>query len=76
MKKSLLLVVLSALIDGTGFSQEEAKKGTKRKFNYFAIGLHGGWTQFYGDIRQYDFGSLRTRKILQMVLAVCLSITS
>ncbi len=56
MKKSLLLVVLSALIAGTGFSQEESKKGTKRKFNYFAIGLHGGWTQFYGDIREYDFG--------------------
>ena len=56
MKKSLLLVVLSALIAGTGFSQEEAKKGTKRKFNYFAIGLHGGWTQFYGDIREYDYG--------------------
>lgn len=54
MRKSLLLVVLSVLIAGTSFGQEEGK--TKRKFNYFAIGLHGGWTQFYGDIRQYDFG--------------------
>ena len=54
MKKSLLLGVLAVLIAGTSFGQEEGK--TKRKFNYFAIGLHGGWTQFYGDIRQYDFG--------------------
>lgn len=54
MKKSLLLGVLAVLIAGTSFGQEEGK--TIRKFNYFAIGLHGGWTQFYGDIRQYDFG--------------------
>jgi len=56
MKKSLLFVALSVLIVGTSFGQDEAKSKTKRKFNYFAIGLHGGWTQFYGDIRQYDFG--------------------
>lgn len=56
MKKSLLLVVLTAFIASTGFTQEESKKGTKRKFNYFSIGLHGGWTQFYGDLRQYNFG--------------------
>jgi len=62
MRKSLLLVVLSALIAGTGFSQEESKKGTKRKFNYFAIGLHGGWTQFYGDLRQYDFGFSKNKE--------------
>ena len=54
MKKSLLLGVLAVLIAGTSFGQEEGK--TKRKFNYFAIGLHGGWTQFYGDLRQYNFG--------------------
>jgi outer membrane protein OmpA-like peptidoglycan-associated protein len=56
MKKSLLFVALSVLIVGTSFGQDEAKTNTKRKFNYFSIGLHGGWTQFYGDIRQYDFG--------------------
>lgn len=56
MKKSLLLVVLSVLIAGTSFGQEESKSKTKRKFNYFAIGLHGGWTQFYGDVREYDYG--------------------
>ena len=54
MRKSLLLGVLAVLIASTSFGQEEGK--TKRKFNYFAIGLHGGWTQFYGDIRQYSFG--------------------
>lgn len=54
MKKSLLFVALSALIVGSSFAQEATK--TKRKFNYFSIGLHGGWTQFYGDLRQYDFG--------------------
>ena len=54
MKKSLLLVVLSVIVAGTSFGQDESK--TKRKFNYFSIGLHGGWTQFYGDVRQYDFG--------------------
>ncbi|MDA9121196.1 OmpA family protein [Flavobacteriales bacterium] len=54
MKKSLLFVALSVLIVGTSFGQDEAK--TKKKFNYFSIGLHGGWTQFYGDVRQYDFG--------------------
>jgi len=56
MKKSLLFVALSVLIVGTSFGQDDAKSKTKRKFNYFAIGLHGGWTQFYGDIRQYDYG--------------------
>jgi len=54
MKKSLLFVALSFLISFSSFAQSETS--TKRKFNYFAIGLHGGWTQFYGDIRQYDFG--------------------
>lgn len=29
--------------------------------NYFSIGLHGGWTQFYGDIRQYDFGFTKNK---------------
>lgn len=56
MKKSLLFVALSVLITGTSFGQDAAKTKTKRKFNYFAIGLHGGWTQFYGDVRQYDYG--------------------
>ncbi|MBP9151698.1 MAG: OmpA family protein [Flavobacteriales bacterium] len=54
MKKSLLFVALSVLIVGSSFGQETTT--TKKKFNYFAIGLHGGWTQFYGDIRQYDYG--------------------
>lgn len=54
MKKSLLLVVLSVIVAATSFGQEKATG--KRKFNYFTIGLHGGWTQFYGDLRQYDFG--------------------
>jgi len=56
MKKSLLFVALSVLIVGTSFGQDEAKTKTKKKFNYFSIGLHGGWTQFYGDLRQYDYG--------------------
>lgn len=60
MKKSLLLVALSVLIAGTSFGQEETK--TKRKFNYFSIGLHGGWTQFYGDLRQYDFGFTKNKE--------------
>ncbi len=51
MKKGLLLILLSGLIAGTSFGQQ-----TKKKLNYFSIGLHGGWTQFYGDIRQHDFG--------------------
>lgn len=56
MKKSLLFVALSVLIVGTSFGQDDSKSKTKRKFNHFAIGLHGGWTQFYGDVRQYDYG--------------------
>jgi OOP family OmpA-OmpF porin len=51
MKKSLLFVCLSFLIASVSYGQS-----TKKKFNYFSVGLHGGWTQFYGDIRQYDFG--------------------
>ncbi len=43
--------MLSGLIVGTSFGQQ-----AKKKYNYFSVGLHGGWTQFYGDIRQYDFG--------------------
>lgn len=62
MKKSVLLVVLSVLIVGTSFGQEESKSKTKGKFNYFAIGLHGGWTQFYGDLRQYDFGFTKNKE--------------
>ena len=54
MRKSLLFAIALIFIGGTSFGQE--KTSTKKKFNYFAIGLHGGWTQFYGDIRQYDFG--------------------
>ncbi len=50
MKKSILFA-LSLLIAGFAFGQQ-----TKKKFNYFSIGLHGGWTQFYGDLRQYDYG--------------------
>lgn len=52
MRKSLLLIALSVLVISTGFAQEK----TKRKFNYITVGLHGGWTQFYGDLRQYNFG--------------------
>ena len=51
MKKSLLFVCLTFLIASVSYGQ-----ATKKKFNYFTVGLHGGWTQFYGDIRQYDFG--------------------
>lgn len=54
MKKSLLFVLALAFVGGTSFGQESTS--TKKKFNYFTVGLHGGWTQFYGDIRQYDFG--------------------
>jgi OOP family OmpA-OmpF porin len=50
MKKSLLLIAVLGLVSSLTFGQ------TKKKFNYFSIGLHGGWTQFYGDLRQYDFG--------------------
>lgn len=56
MKKSLLFISLSLLIAGTSFGQATSGQATKKKMNYFSIGLHGGWTQFYGDIRQYDFG--------------------
>lgn len=59
MKKSLLLVVLSVIVAATSFGQEKATG--KRKFNYFTIGLHGGWTQFYGDLRQYDFGFTKAK---------------
>lgn len=54
MKRSLLFVALSTIVAFSSFGQNST--GTKRKFNYFSIGLHGGWTQFYGDLRQYDFG--------------------
>lgn len=54
MKKSLLFVFALAFIGGNSIGQESTS--TKKKFNYFTVGLHGGWTQFYGDIRQYDFG--------------------
>lgn len=60
MKKSLLLIVFSLIVAATGFGQEGSTSG-KRKFNYFAIGLHGGWTQFYGDLRQYDFGFTKAK---------------
>ncbi|MFC2176464.1 hypothetical protein ACFLR1_05810, partial [Bacteroidota bacterium] len=57
MKKSLLFVAMLAFLGGSAFSQTETQGETaKKKFNYFSISLHGGWTQFYGDIRQYDFG--------------------
>lgn len=59
MKKSLLFIALSALITGSSFAQDGTT--TKRKFNYFTIGLHGGWTQFYGDLRQYDFGFTKAK---------------
>ena len=59
MRKSLLFVALSVLIVGTSFGQDA--KPTKKKFNYFSIGLHGGWTQFYGDLRQYDFGFTKAK---------------
>lgn len=51
MKKGLLFVVMLAVLGGSAFGQS-----TKKKMNYFSLSLHGGWTQFYGDIRQYDFG--------------------
>ena len=51
MKKSLLFVAMLAIIGNSAFGQT-----AKKKFNYFSVSLHGGWTQFYGDIRQYDFG--------------------
>jgi OOP family OmpA-OmpF porin len=54
MKKSLLFALALAFVGGTSFGQESTS--TKKKFNYFTVGLHGGWTQYYGDIRQYDFG--------------------
>lgn len=63
MRKSLLLAVLTAFIASSGYADPDpdpAKKGTKRKYNHFAIGLHGGWTQFYGDLRQFDFGFSNT----------------
>jgi outer membrane protein OmpA-like peptidoglycan-associated protein len=57
MKKSLLFISLSLLIASTSFAQ-----GTKRKMNYFSVGVHGGWTQFYGDVRQYDFGFSKEKR--------------
>ncbi|MBI1288310.1 MAG: OmpA family protein [Flavobacteriales bacterium] len=64
MRKGLLSVVLSILFtgvclagDGNGDGKTSSSTtSSKRKFNYFTVGLHGGWTQFYGDLRQYDFG--------------------
>lgn len=61
MKKSLLFVALSTIIAFSSFGQN-GTTNTKRKFNYFAIGLHGGWTQFYGDLRQYDFGFSKEKR--------------
>ncbi|MBL4586209.1 MAG: OmpA family protein [Flavobacteriales bacterium] len=55
MKKSLLLVLALGFVTATSFGQETTTS-SKKKFNYFSIGVHGGWTQFYGDIRQHDFG--------------------
>lgn len=52
MKKGLLFTAMLALIVGSASAQDSGKK----KFNYFSVGLHGGWTQFYGDLRQYDYG--------------------
>ena len=60
MKKSLLFVIALIFISGTSFGQE--KSSTKKKFNYFTIGLHGGWTQFYGDIREYEFGFSKEKR--------------
>jgi outer membrane protein OmpA-like peptidoglycan-associated protein len=60
MRKSLLFVLALVFIAGTSFGQEEAS--TKKKLNKFAIGLHGGWTQFYGDIRQYEFGFSKEKR--------------
>ncbi|MFM1875555.1 MAG: hypothetical protein RL266_1292 [Bacteroidota bacterium] len=60
MKKSLLFVALSLIVVASSFAQSGTS--TKRKFNYFAVGLHGGWTQFYGDVRQYDFGFSKNKE--------------
>lgn len=57
MKKSLLFISLSLLIAFASFGQ-----ATKKKMNYFSVGIHGGWTQFYGDIRQYDFGFSKEKR--------------
>ena len=60
MRKSLLFVFALTFIGGTSFGQEEVS--TKKTLNKFAIGLHGGWTQFYGDIREYEFGFSKEKR--------------
>lgn len=59
MKKSILFILAMGLIAEVSFGQEAT---SKKKLNYFAIGVHGGWTQFYGDIRQYDFGFAKQKE--------------
>lgn len=36
-------------------AKEAGAKSTKVRLNSFSFGAHGGYTLFYGDIRQYDF---------------------
>lgn len=47
------LAMMSVASYGQGNSAPQQKAG-KQKYNRLSIGAHGGYTLFYGDIRQYD----------------------
>jgi len=68
MKKGLLFLTILSVLSLSAVAQdkdgkkkadkpakEAATKSTKVRWNSFSIGAHGGYTLFYGDIRQYDF---------------------
>ncbi len=68
MKKGLLFLTLLSVFSLSTIAQdksdkkkddkpakEAATKSTKVRWNSFSIGAHGGYTLFYGDIRQHDF---------------------
>jgi outer membrane protein OmpA-like peptidoglycan-associated protein len=57
MKKGLLAMTVLALMSATSFGQDkpaDKQKAGKQKYNRISIGAHGGYTLFYGDIRQYN----------------------
>jgi OOP family OmpA-OmpF porin len=68
MKKGLLFLTLLSVFSLSAIAQdkddkkkadkpakEAATKSTKVRWNSFSIGAHGGYTLFYGDIRQHDY---------------------
>jgi OmpA-OmpF porin, OOP family len=68
MKKGILLLTVLSVLATTSFGQDAkgdkksdkkskdtTQKAGKVKFNKFSIGAHGGYVQFFGDIRQHDW---------------------